>query len=750
MSDIGAQATSLMETRDAASQPTEGDPAEGSTIRSVAKDGQPPQSEQNLVKEILKKIDEWNKHHEKVFDKMKEDVRFAANKNGAQWYGTKASPSTEEYVANITFRHIQGRTGVLYAKNPRVKAKRRKRIDYKVWDGTKQQLQQAMQAMEVASKAASGQPSVQPGPDGKPMVTPPPPMPNPVDIQGAQAVLQEAQQVKAKRAMLDRIGKTAEILYQYYQGEGDPAFKKRAKAWVRRTLTCGVGWLKLDFERVRGPGEQQYRPEDKDNVDNLTSQLAHLQSELEKVADDETPDNSPRLVEIEAQLKALQEAAYIVVKEGLTFSFPKSWHVIPDDNCSQLSGLVGCWEIAEAMPMTPDEIREAYKVDVGKNFKHYSGKDKIGRDRIEAMTYEHYNRRTGLMCVVCEGYPGFLVAPTPPRVAIPRFFPYYPLAFNEMEGEDGEIFPPSDVELIKHQQREYNRSREALRQHRIASQPGHIANKSAFSNEEDVKKMKDRVPHEVTMLEGIGDKDIKTVIMAVPLNTIDPNVYEVNQTFQDIQRTVGEAAANLGGTSKDATATEASIGENSRLSTVESNKDDLDMVLTEVARDSAHVMLTQVSQETATKIAGEGAIWPAMTGENYSMEIYLEIVAGSSGRPNRDRDAANIERLFPLAIQTGEIRPGYLAEKVVETMDETVDLEDAILEGMPSILALNAMAKGGGAMMGAPGGGDAPPPSGNPASDPTQQGGAPPAPQQSGGGPGTSFPAPDASRSGLP
>jgi hypothetical protein len=442
MSDIGMQAVGLMETRDASSeQPTSGDPAEGSTIRSVAKDGQPPQAEANLVKEILKKIEDWKEHHKEVFRKMQEDVRFAANKHGSQWSGTKANPDNESYVANITFRHIQGRTGVLYAKNPRVKAKRRKRIDYKVWDGTKQQIQQAMQAVDIAKKAMSGQPSVAPGPGGQPIVTPPPPMPNPVDVQGAMAVLEEAQQVKAKRAMIDRIGKTAEILYQYYQGEGDPAFKKRAKAWVRRTLTTGVGWLKLDFERVRGPGEQQYRPEDKDNVDNLTAQLAHLQSELEKVADDETPDGSPRLAEIEAQLKALQEAAYIVVKEGLVFSFPKSWRVIPDDNCSQLTGLVGCWEIAEEMPMTPDEIREAYKVDVGKSFKHYNGKDKIGRDRIEAMTYEHYNRRTGLMCVVCEGYPGFLVAPAAPRVAVSRFFPYYPLAFNEMEGRRRRYLP---------------------------------------------------------------------------------------------------------------------------------------------------------------------------------------------------------------------------------------------------------------------------------------------------------------------
>ncbi|MGZ3330228.1 MAG: hypothetical protein ACXU85_24020, partial [Xanthobacteraceae bacterium] len=104
----------------------------------------------------------------------------------------------------------------------------------------------------------------------------------------------------------------------------------------------------------------------------------------------------------------------------------------------------------------------------------------------------------------------------------------------------------------------------------------------------------------------------------------------------------------------------------------------------------------------------------------------------------RDKDAANIQRLFPLAIQTGSINPKYLARKVVETMDETVDLEDAILDGMPSILAMNEQAAQGQ------------PPTGDPAMAPSAQGGAAPAPPPSapaahhGGGPGPMHPAPHA------
>lgn len=169
--DIGGQVTGILEGRDANSS---GDTVtnakdNASTIRSVSKDGLPPQAEQDLVKEILGKIKDWKRHHKQAFKKMKEDVRFASNKHGAQWNGTKNAPMKELYVAQITFRHIQSRTGVLYAKNPRVKAQRRKRLDHKIWDGTQQQLDHAKQAID----AANGVPP--PGP---------PPNPEMIKVQG--------------------------------------------------------------------------------------------------------------------------------------------------------------------------------------------------------------------------------------------------------------------------------------------------------------------------------------------------------------------------------------------------------------------------------------------------------------------------------------------------------------------------------------------------------------------------------------
>ena len=150
----------------------------------------------------------------------------------------------------------------------------------------------------------------------------------------------------------------------------------------------------------------------------------------------------------------------------------------------------------------------------------------------------------------------------------------------------------------------------------------------------------------------------------------------------------------------------------------------------------------------AQRIAGKGAVWPEMSSDDVSGELYLDIVAGSSGKPNREREAAAFERIVPMAMQIPGINPKFMARKAVELMDDAVDIEDAILDGVPSILAMNAMLKSGPPAIGA-----AAAPTGDPRSDPNQQGeeGAENAPSGPGvpGGPQAGNPAPDAAMNGA-
>ena len=142
-----------------------------------------------------------------------------------------------------------------------------------------------------------------------------------------------------------------------------------------------------------------------------------------------------------------------------------------------------------------------------------------------------------------------------------------------------------------------------------------------------------------------------------------------------------------------------------------SNVDDLDDMLSELARSTGQLMLLELTPETVTKIVGPGSIWPEFSREQVAEELFLEVRVGSSGRPNKAAELANLERAAPTILQIPGISPVWFAKQVLERLDETgLDIEEAIIEGIPSMIAQNQL-------MGNP-----EPATGDPASDPSQQG----------------------------
>ena len=81
---------------------------------------------------------------------------------------------------------------------------------------------------------------------------------------------------------------------------------------------------------------------------------------------------------------------------------------------------------------------------------------------------------------------------------------------------------------------------------------------------------------------------------------IDPNLYNTGPALQDILRVVGTQEANLGGIS-GGTATESSIAEASRQSTLSSASDELDDMLSEVGGACSFDAMVQCFQN---KMAG--------------------------------------------------------------------------------------------------------------------------------------------------
>ncbi|MCI0561701.1 MAG: hypothetical protein MN733_24695, partial [Nitrososphaera sp.] len=336
------------------------------------------------------------------------------------------------------------------------------------------------------------------------------------------ALIQEVLSIRQQNLMMDRMGKTLEILWQYYVNEQACNFKQQLKAAVRRAKVCKVGYIKLGFQRIL-----EKNPEVTAQIEDVTSKIAAIESTVYQISQGEVFEEDYRLEELRLNLQDLQSQETLIVREGLVFDFPQADEIIIDPRCRHLKSLAGAHWIAHQFDMMPDEIYETYEVDVGQKFTKYKDegrvyeKDEKGSESCKARVYEVYYKRDRQCFTICDGFNDFLEEPYGQKLKIERFFPIFPIVFNEVENEEN-IYPPSDVELGKHIQNEYNRSREALRQHRIAARPYYLV--STAIEEEDRRKIANHADHEMITVAAmeVGQK-AEDFIQRGPVMPIDPN-----------------------------------------------------------------------------------------------------------------------------------------------------------------------------------------------------------------------------------
>lgn len=638
---------------------------------------EPTQRRQQLVKDVLARVNAGKTHFKDVFDRMLRDMDMAL-----RGYDDKDWDKTR-YSANLINRHVQQRTAALYAKNPKARFKRRDRLEYQIWNGDAAVLKQAY---EGKLKAIAMQQ----------------PVPAAVEL-----LIAEYEQVTERRRKIERVGATMEALFTYFMQEAQPNFKSQMKALVRRVITTSVGYVKLGFQR-----EMDRRPEVSAKINDITAQIDHLRRIAQDALDDEIHEDDAEIEELMLSVQALMAQPEIIIREGLLFDFPESNAIIVDPMCRQLRGFVGARWVAHELYLSPDEVKEIYGVDLKDKFTPYDTKGRkqdssaMSRSAITdtngetkkglACVYEVYDKPSGLVYTVAEGYNDFLEEPAAPKIKVDTFWPIYTLVFNEVEHKD-EIYPPSDVSLIAPMQAEYNRARQGLREHRRANRPKYVTPAGRLE-EEDKEKLKTHPASAVIEVQGMaaGEK-VDDLIQPVKMIGIDPNLYEVKTIFDDIQLVVGSQEATFGGISK-ATATETSIAESSRMSSMGAQIDELDSFMSEITRASGQILLTEMSTDQVKRICGPGAVWPELTNEQVQEEIYLEIEAGSTGKPNQAAELRNIERMLPYLLQLPGIDPKWLVKEVLKRLDDKLDVDAAVSDQVPSVVAMNAVKNAEAAM----------------------------------------------------
>lgn len=712
------------------------------------------QADREQLKKLIQTVKADKRHFEKKFKRMRLDMEIATHGCDRQAWGA------DKYTANITGRHILQKTATLYAKNPKVVAKRQETLDFQIWDENQQTLLIALQTIQQYSMMAAAGMMPDPamtGAPGAPMAAPgmgmqpPSPVPGmgggdvpiangpigqvdpstgmpvpvipqlPPELVAAQNLVADFQQGMARRGNLKRFGRTLEILFDRAMNNQRPLdFKTAMKQLVRRACTTSVGYIEVGFQREYGP-----RQGITEKLTDFQQRLAHLENLADKLADGEINEYDAEIAELQSGIAALQEEPEIVLRQGLVFDFPQSTRVIPDRRTKQLVGFVGAQHLALEYMYTPDEVKEIFKVDIGKKYTPYVG----GKDGDEEpdRSYEDdqgemfgkadrgcndmvcvwkiFDRNAGLVYFVADGFDSYLRAPGAPDVEVSDFWPVYALTFNAVENEK-ELFPPSDVQLLEHMQKEYNRSRQGKREHRSAARPRWAHSNGAF-DDEDKEQLKNADAFDVIGLNIDPAAKIADVLQSIPVPGVDPNLYDTGEIFADVELTVGRQQASFGGLAK-ATATESAISASSLATADGSNVDDLDAFLTAVARGSAQILMREMDAQIVTQTVGPGAIWIDQTTTDIFDEMTLEVQAGSSGKPNQAVEINNWKEMLPFLLQMGSIPPNWLARETLRRLDDKMDLTEAVVDGIPSIVAQNAQAR---------------PSTGNPATDPAQQGG---------------------------
>jgi hypothetical protein len=623
------------------------------------------ESKQAAVKQWLSRIAEDKARWCDDFERMEQDTEFAFGLQRPE----QGKLQHDEYTANVTLRNINQKVASLYAKNPTAEFQRRKRRDFQIWDEKMETLIPLVQKLTMGI---------------------PPSFPE-------MALMMDYTHGMQFRQQVDAVADTLCKAYQYQLDEHDPDFKSLMKSLVRRTCICGVGYAYISFAR------DVESVLSSDGLDNTTmDRLRRLRAALMSWEDDGEADTSPRVEQLKSLMSSLMLSASgretnFQVNERLVFDFPPATAVIPDKNCRNLRGFIGARYVTIERTLPLEDINAFFETNIvlggdvkvvtkpieggwNKDAPQSVPDDKAMKPLVTL--YEVLNKTDKTRFFLCDGYKDYVQEPEPVEPAVRGFWPIFALTFNDVEyipNTRSSIFPPSDVTAMRSAQKEYNRTRESLRRHRNANAPKYVT-VAGWLTDGDKDKLEFSEENAVIELQGTPPNgDVAKALMPITHDNLlpgDPR-YDTSPLMMDILLTVGAQEANIGPPNPRGTATGQSIAEQSRSVGISSNIDDLDDFLSVLAAAGGDLWLQAASDETNKHIVGPGAVTPPPQARtDFLNEIFLRVVAASSGKPNKALELQNWQLIAPLLMQAGA-NPQFLVRETIKRVDDRLDPAEA-------------------------------------------------------------------------
>ena len=482
----------------------------------------------------------------------------------------------------------------------------------------------------------------------------------------------------------------------------DTELRERMRSLARSTMAESIGWVKMAYTRdYETQPEMRMRPED------AQDEIARLQSLSERLPEMVDPDERISAVsEIQALREALFEQRDVVVDEGLVIDLlqPTDVVVSPEVVCIAAGYRQAAW-IAQGLWMTPDEAAARYKLtqEEQRGVRGYGSGAAEGLDagsmpegtasRADIVdgpqgesgekgyvrAWEIWHKHSGRVLTVLEGLKRWARPPMRPERRPQRWYPFYALAFNHVEGRR---YPLSDVKLLAALQEEFQGLREKFMKHREATIPKTALDGTKIDAANASKFVNAPVGSTVA-LEGEGLKAggpntaLQNAFWVPDLALPTPALYDSASVVGDMERVFGLGDAMRGAVMTPKTATEAKQMQAATSGRMGERTTEIVSLEEEMAGDALEILLQEVSLERALQLAGASAVWPQLDRATINEMVSLSVIHES--KAEQEMKAALWQQMAPqiqaMVMQIAQLRMAgmeMIAEPLIEIMRETL------------------------------------------------------------------------------
>ncbi|TMN18477.1 hypothetical protein [Pseudoxanthomonas sp. X-1] len=518
----------------------------------------------------------------------------------------------------------------------------------------------------------------------------------------------------------------------------DAQLKRRGRPLVRSGLTVGLGVIKASWQERTAPS-----PETQKQINDLQENLARARA-LQQQLIDGSPglvtrawdfakgvfgdDQEATVVELERQLQAIRSQADPVVARGFVVDNvqPENFRVALGFTIANHLDAPWCGDhfyldfdaaLAAFGPRLAQFDNEGRAERVLGQATSYTPRKPVmvqtdsgsltTPEATEADAFEKgstaktpkfvrvieiWDATSSTVLTAIEGLRFWAKDPWTP-VSTTRFYPYFVFTTSEV---DGQRHPQSLVTRTMKLVDEYNRIGSAEAEHRRRIRPKMMFAAGQLA-EPTVTKLAKGVTQEMVAVEVTNPQTpLANLFYPVPYAQIDPALYDRQRIINEIERIWGVQEALAGAVTQGKTATEADIQQQGFQARTGARRDQLESMLSDLARYTCEVCWAYLTVEDVQAIVGPNAFWPPYTKPgDLGQFVTVSIRAGSSGKPNTALERQAWSTLLPMLqqgiAQIGQLRqasPASIADSLeqllritAERSGERFDIDQLIPQG---------------------------------------------------------------------